>query len=64
MIVQEKQLLTRKEAAEFLGLRYQTLAAWAMTGKHLPVVRVGRSVRYKRSDLEAFVERQTVPASA
>jgi len=56
-------LLTRREAAELLGLKTQTLATWAMVGKHLPVVHVGRAVRYKRNDLERFVEQQTIPAS-
>ena len=63
MLAQTEKMLTRPQAAEFLGLKVQTLAAWAMTGKHLPFVRVGRSVRYKQSDLERFIERQTVPAS-
>ena len=58
------KLRTRAQAAEFLGLKPQTLAAWAMTGKHLPIVHVGdRAVRYRQSDLEEFIERQTVPAS-
>jgi len=56
-------LVTRQEAAEFLGVRVQTLAKWAMTGEHLPVIHVGRSVRYRVSDLEAFVGRNTTPAA-
>jgi len=56
------RLLTRAEAAEFLCLKPQTLAVWAMVGKHLPVIHVGRAVRYRLSDLQEFVERQTVPA--
>ncbi len=60
----EKQHLTRREAAQYLGLAEQTLAVWAMSGKHLPFVRMGtRTVRYKLADLKAFVERQTVAAS-
>ena len=64
MTIQHDRLLTRREAAEFLRLQPQTLAAWAMTGKHLPFVRCGRAVRYKQSDLEAFLERQTVGTTA
>ncbi len=37
-------------------------AVWAMTGKYLPVIHVGRAVRYRQSDLEKFIEKQTVPA--
>ncbi len=57
------RLLSRKEAAEFLNLQPQTLACWGMDGRHLPVVKLGRTVRYKQSDLEAFVARQTVGTS-
>ncbi len=60
----EDRLLTRQEAAEFLTLRPQTLAAWSMSGRHLPVIRVGRSVRYRQSELEEYLKRQTVPASS
>jgi excisionase family DNA binding protein len=53
-------LLLRKEVAAMLKLQPQTLAAWAVTGKHLPFVKLGRSVRYRRADVVAFVERQTI----
>ena len=59
-----EKLLTRKQAAQFLCLRPQTLAVWAMTGRHLPVVTIGsRMVRYKLADLRAHVENQTTPAA-
>ncbi len=58
----DRRLLTRAETAELLGLKVQTLACWAVSGKHLPFVKVGRSVRYKRDDVEQFIERQTVGA--
>ena len=50
-------LLTRQQAAEFLGLRPQTLACWASTGRHgLSYVKAGRSVRYRLSDLQNWME--------
>ena len=56
-------LLSRKEAASFLGLKEQTLAAWATVGRYdLPFVRVGRLVKYRLADLEKFLERRTVGA--
>jgi excisionase family DNA binding protein len=59
------KLLTRNEAAELLGVRPQTLAVWAITGKYgLPVVKVGRSVRYRMTDLERWLESRTVGAAA
>lgn len=50
-------LLTRAEAAEVLGISPSTLANWACTKKFsLPYFRVGRSVRYRQSDLDTFVQ--------
>jgi excisionase family DNA binding protein len=51
----EKTRLTEIEAAEFLGVRRQTLAAWRCLGRHdLPFEKIGRLVRYRMADLEAF----------
>ena len=53
--------LSRREAADFLGVAVSTLEVWACTGRYdLPYVRVGRRVFYRRSDLEAFVAQRTV----
>ncbi len=58
-------LLTRAEAAAYLNIRPQTLAAWLCTKRYrIPVVKVGRSVRYRIRDLEKFVESRTVGAAA
>jgi excisionase family DNA binding protein len=60
----QNDLLTRAQAAEFLGLKEQTLATWLTTRRYpLPVIKVGRLVRYRLRDLEAFLERRTVGAS-
>lgn len=49
-------LLTRKEAASYLGIAEQTLAAWQCLGRYeLPVVKVGSRVRYRRADLQRFL---------
>lgn len=48
-------LLNEQQAAEFLNIRPGTLACWRVTKRYpLPYVKIGRSVRYRRSDLEAF----------
>ncbi|MFT7087838.1 MAG: excisionase family DNA binding protein [Rickettsiales bacterium] len=50
------QLLTRKEAAEVLGCKENTLAVWATNKRYnLPFYKIGRLVKYKLSDLENFV---------
>lgn len=48
-------LLTEQQAAEFLNIRPGTLACWRVNKRYpLPYVKIGRSVRYRLSDLEAF----------
>ena len=64
MLSLDDALLTRGQAAAYLSLRPQTLAAWASAGKNLTYVKVGRAVRYRQSDIDQYIERQTVPAGA
>lgn len=59
-----KQMLTRPEAAAHLRIQPQTLAAWAATGKNLPYVKIGRSVRYRLQDLDRFIADRTVAVNA
>jgi excisionase family DNA binding protein len=54
-------LLTREQAATYLGVRPQTLAVWASAKRYgLPLVKVGRSVRYRVADLERWLAARTV----
>ena len=56
------RLLTREEAAAVLGLSPQTLSNWASTGAGgLPYVQVSRrAIRYRLSDLEAWLAARTM----
>jgi len=56
----ERELLTVSEAAEFLCLSERTV--WEITGPRgdLPAVRIGRSVRYSRTDLADYIDRHRV----
>ena len=53
--------LTRRAAAGYLtgrGFKVQpeTLARWASNGRYaLPIIKIGRLVRYDRSDLDALI---------
>ncbi|MGW8256010.1 MAG: helix-turn-helix domain-containing protein [Thermoguttaceae bacterium] len=59
----QSDLLTRAQAAEYLGVKEQTLAVWSTTGRYnLLVVKVGRLVKYRLRDLEAFLVSRTVGA--
>jgi len=58
-------LLSREEAAAYLDLKPQTLACWASTRRYnLRFVKVGRNVRYRKADLDRFIEARTVGAAA
>lgn len=53
-------LLDRPQAAEYLGVTPGTLEVWASTGRYsLPFVKVGRSVKYRKSDLDAWLAKRT-----
>lgn len=50
-------LLTPEQAAQVLGLSVKTLATWRSTGRQaLPFIRCGGRVRYRRSDVAAWLE--------
>ena len=56
-----QHLMTRREAASYLSIAPQTLAVWACTKRYdLPMVKIGRHVKYRQADLDAFITRNTV----
>lgn len=53
-------LLTPDQVAAALGLSHRTLAAWRSTRRNpLPWVKVGSRVRYRKADVDAWLESQT-----
>lgn len=56
----ETVLLNRKDAANYLLIKPQTLAVWATTGRYaLPYIKVGGRVAYRLADLNYFLESRT-----
>ncbi|MBO0950605.1 helix-turn-helix domain-containing protein [Fibrella sp. HMF5405] len=52
-------LLDRKSAARYLRVSPGTLAVWDCTKRYdLKPIKIGRAVRYRRSDLDAFIEQR------
>ena len=49
-------LLNSREASEALGVSERTLATLTQAGA-LPVIRIGRSVRFALDDIREFVDR-------
>lgn len=63
--VDRNPLLTRTEAAAYLKIKPSTLASWACAGRYgLPLVRVGGAVRYRRADLDRWLDGRTVREGA
>jgi excisionase family DNA binding protein len=57
----KSDLLSRAEAAEYLGIKAQTLAVWASTKRYgIAVIKIGRLAKYRRSDLDAFIASRTL----
>jgi hypothetical protein len=56
-------LLMEAEAADFLRLSVRTLQAWRLRIAGPAFVQVGRAVRYRRRDLIAWIEANTVSPS-
>ncbi len=57
----QSDLLTRREAAAYLGVTPETLAVWASTRRYpLRFIKIGRLSKYRKSDLDAFINSRTV----
>ncbi|OSZ79017.1 excisionase [Chitinophagaceae bacterium IBVUCB1] len=56
-------LLNRKEAARYINYSYGTLAVWDCTKRYdLKPIKIGRTVRYRKSALDAFLEERRLSA--
>lgn len=57
-----ERLLTLAEVAEYLGVPEKTIYVWRSAGRPAPRgIRVGRHVRFKREDLDRWIEGQSDP---
>lgn len=57
-------LLTTTDAAEHLGWRPNTLEKLRVRGEGPPFVKLGRSVRYRACDIEAYVAARVVNSTS
>lgn len=56
----ESYLLSRTEAARYLGVSRKTMLRFA-TGRRVPVHRICRKLLFKKSDLERFADAHAIP---
>jgi excisionase family DNA binding protein len=52
------ELLTQQQLADELQVSLRTLERWRQEGTGPAFIRVGRSPRYRRSDIDAWLQRQ------
>ena len=61
MTISSRILFTQKEAAAYLCTTVGTLNTWRHYGKDkIPYVRWGNRIRYRKEDLDAWIEAQLV----
>lgn len=53
-------LLREQDAADFLSLSVRTLQSWRLRLAGPPFVQIGRAVRYRRRDLIAWIDANTI----
>ncbi len=51
-----QHVLTESEASLFINVPVRTLQAWRLRGGGPKYLKFGRSVRYRRDELQAFIE--------
>ena len=59
-----RTLATPAEVADYLGVPVNTLTAWRYRGTGPRYCKIGRHVRYRWSDVEAFVAAQAKETAA
>jgi excisionase family DNA binding protein len=56
LVERARELLDERQAANYLTVSPGTLSVWRSTGRYnLPFVKVGRRVRYRLADLDAWL---------
>ena len=58
----DEKLLSTDQVADYLGVSTRTVARLVQRGE-LPAFRVGRALRFKLADLEAYMEKHRISAT-
>lgn len=57
---QNKDWLNPKEVNQEFGFSVSTLAKWRMDNKNLSFSKIGKYIKYKRADIQAFLNSNVV----
>lgn len=52
----QKEYLNPCDVNKEYGFSVSTLAKWRMDNKHLPFTKIGKYIKYKRTDIIEFLE--------
>ena len=58
----KKEYLSPKELQLEYGLKISTTAKWRMKKKNIPFSKIGKAIKYKRLDVENFLDSVSVVA--
>lgn len=58
-LLKDTRLMTPDELAEYLGVPLRTLYAWRYRGEGPRGYKIGRHIRYRLDDVEAWLERRS-----
>jgi len=58
--IQNKEILTDKETAAYLNISDRTLRDWRKQGKGPDHVKMGSKIRYRKTDINDYLDKQTV----
>ena len=62
--IEAPAMLNTSDAAAYLGNRKATLETWRTLGRGPRYIKIGRLVRYRACDLEAYIESRCVGSTA
>jgi dimeric dUTPase (all-alpha-NTP-PPase superfamily) len=57
-----ERLITPEEASEILGVTAKSLSnsRYTGTGLQVPYIKLGKIIRYKKSELEVYIDKNTI----
>jgi len=62
--MQPENFLSVGEAADYLSISVRTLASWrGDSSESLAYIKIGRLVKYRKSDLDSYIDANTFPHS-
>lgn len=60
----DTRLMSTRELAEYLGVPRNTIYQWRHNGDGPRAIRVGRHLRFRRADIDEWLERNAEPGPA